>query len=394
MTDDKIRLRGCVGATPVIMGSGKMVKLLLRSTAAVALLAVPALVSAKTVKVRVDAKSVPWNVRANPTMRFGINDGRPPTLVLDPAIKVGTTITISAKGSTLYGPGSPLNGPDGDRDWYLDRGNVDFFPSHYMRGYNVPIYRSQLVGAFVSADGIVVSSPFPIGREAKVVVPAGAAGISLGLNDEVYADNSGSLDVSILIAVGTVTVEEGEVAPNDAAQPAGPTASAAPATPAAEATVQRVTVTLDAATAPWDPVANAGILPIGAKGAKPTVVVPIEVPAGKVVIVAEGTTDIPGASGIGAGGDTKKTINDTVTADGQRYPSFYVPKLLYPAYRHGLVVVFVDAKGVAVSRPFMVGKGIRLPIPDKAEGLALGFNDTDFTGNTGTLKVTVELPPQ
>ena len=360
-------------------------KIFARSTVALALLLAAAPGWAKTVEVKVDAKSMPWDTRINRTLRYGLNDGRPPVIVMDPTIKAGATLTFTATGSTVYVRGGRSFGPDGDQSWSSERGNVDYFPSHHMKSFRESIFLGELVGAFISGDGVVVGSPFPIGRGTKAVVPPGAAGISLGLNDDAYFDNSGTVTVSISIPVGSVTIESSE----------GKTdAPTAPAGPAAAATVQRVTVALDSATAPWDATVNAATLPIGAKGAKPPVVVPIAVPAGKAVIFAEGTTDTPDATELGVTGNEKKLVNDTLTADGQRYPSFYVPKLLYPAYRHGLVAVFVDAKGAIVSRPFMVGKGIRLPIPDTAAGLALGFNDADFTGNTGTLRVTVELPPQ
>lgn len=366
-----------------------MLKSLVRSTACLAALIAVTPAMAKTLTVKVDSKSMPWDLRANRMLRYGLNDGRPPAIVMDPAIKAGATITVTASGSTVYVRGGRSFGPDGDTSWPNDRGNVDYFPSHHMKAAKDPIFLGELVGAFISGDGVIVGSPFPIGRGTKLVVPTGAAGISMGLNDDAFFDNSGTLSVTIDIPVASVTVEDAD------AKPATGTPAGAPApAPAAPATVQRVSVAIDAATAPWDPVANAATLPIGAKGAKPPVVVPIEVPAGKAVIFAEGTTNTAEAAGVGAIGNEKKTINDTLSPDGQRYPSFYVPKLLYPAYRHGLVAVFVDAKGAVVSRPFMVGKGVRLPIPDAAAGLALGFNDVDFTGNTGTLHVTVELPPQ
>jgi hypothetical protein len=366
-----------------------MLKTLVRSATCLAALLAVTPAWAKTVTVKVDSKSMPWDLRANRTLRYGLNDGRPPVIVTDPAIKPGGTITITATGSTVYVRGGRSFGPDGDSSWPNDRGNVDYFPSHHMKAAKDPIFLGELVGAFISGDGVIVGSPFPIGRGTKVVVPTGAAGISMGLNDDAFFDNSGTLSVAIDIPVASVTVEDADAKP--AAGGATGAATSAPATPA---TVQRVSIALDAATAPWDPVVNAATLPIGAKGAKPPVVVPITVPAGKAVIFAEGTTDTAEATGIGVIGNEKKTVNDTPSPDGQRYPSFYVPKLLYPAYRHGLVAVFVDAKGAVVSRPFMVGKGVRLPNPDTAAGLALGFNDVDFAGNTGTLHVTVELPPQ
>lgn len=363
----------------------------------------PAMAAAKEVKVGVDAKTEPWNVRANPRFRFGVGDGRPPVLVKDATLRQGARITITAAGSTSYGrAGARSFDAEGDPDWNRNRGDRDLFPSYYMRQGRV--YMNQLVGAFVSADGVIVGEPFGIGRGTEVVMPEGAAAISLGINDDQYFDNNGILTVRIVIPEPKVTVEEDKPA-------AGPTAGGGAATAApgnapgnapapapapvttggTETKLKQIVVSVDAAAAPWDVKANVDLVPLAAPGSKPPVVVPIEVPAGKIRILAEGTTDTPTAKGVGVDGE-KKPANDTLAAGNQRYPSFYIPKLMYPVNKHALVAVFVDEKGVIVSRPFPIGAGIRTSIPAAAAGVALGFNDADFTGNTGALKVLVELP--
>ncbi|MET0376308.1 MAG: hypothetical protein ABW128_18880, partial [Rhizorhabdus sp.] len=167
-------------------------KIFARSTVALALLLAAAPGWAKTVEVKVDAKSMPWDTRINRTLRYGLNDGRPPVIVMDPTIKAGATLTFTANGSTIYVRGGRSFGPDGDQSWSSERGNVDYFPSHHMKSFRESIFLGELVGAFISGDGVVVGSPFPIGRGTKAVVPPGAAGISLGLNDDAYFDNSGT----------------------------------------------------------------------------------------------------------------------------------------------------------------------------------------------------------
>ncbi|GGB15536.1 hypothetical protein GCM10011380_01210 [Sphingomonas metalli] len=353
---------------------------------------------AKDLTVKVDAKAVPWDVRANPRMRVGASDGRPPVVVMDAALKQGVNVTFRAKGSMSAGRGYRMQGPDGDQEITYDREREYILPSHYMRSAMGRTYLMQLVGAFLSGDGKIVSEPFPIGSGTTVSVPAGASAISLGINDSTYFDNSGVVTVDIHIPEATVTVEDAggspeapSAKPNAAAAAASGTASPA-AEPAAEAKTKRVVVSVDAASAPWDVKTNAELVPLAAPGSKPPVVVPIEVPAGKIRILAEGTTDTVETKAIGPVGNEKKAVNDSAAPGNQRYPSFYIPKLMYPAYKHALLGIFIDEKGMIVSRPFPIGNGVRISIPATAAGLALGFNDADFTGNSGSLKVLVETP--
>jgi hypothetical protein len=160
---------------------------------------------AKDLTVKVDARSAPWSTGANPKLRFGLADARAPKVIIDSAIIPGGLLTFKATGTTttLIG-GTPFT-PVGDTAWPADRGSA-LFPSHYIKSKKL-IYLNQLVGAFITADGRVVGEPFAIGEEATVRVPPGAAGISLGLNDDKYSDNTGALTVNIHIAQATVTVE-------------------------------------------------------------------------------------------------------------------------------------------------------------------------------------------
>jgi hypothetical protein len=158
----------------------------------------------------------------------------------------------------------------------------------------------------------------------------------------------------------------------------------------AQAAVARdVVVEVDAGSGPW--VDNKkGPMPFGVGDQKPPVIVPFDVAAGKVEVFAEGTTDTADKKQVGPEG-IDDPVDDKVVKK-RRYPSFYTPKVLYPANRHALVVIFVDKSGSAVSRPVMVGSGVAMSIPDGAEGVALGFNDVTFAGNSGKLKVTVGIP--
>lgn len=160
---------------------------------------------------------------------------------------------------------------------------------------------------------------------------------------------------------------------------------------ASPAAAKTITVTVDAASGPWSVEANKKLMPYGKGDERPSVVVPLDLGGGRIAIYADGTTDIPDKKGVPPAGVEGKAVDDTLFKKA-RYPSFYTPKILYPAQLHALVVAFVDEKGVLVGRPIVVGEGIRVPLPENTAGLSLGFNDAVFTGNTGALKVTIELP--
>jgi hypothetical protein len=63
-----------------------------------------------------------------------------------------------------------------------------------------PILVGSLVGAFTNQVGQIVGKPFEIGDgPIEEVVPPGAAQLQLGIDDDDFADNSGSFSVSISV---------------------------------------------------------------------------------------------------------------------------------------------------------------------------------------------------
>lgn len=160
----------------------------------------------------------------------------------------------------------------------------------------------------------------------------------------------------------------------------------------AAASAKSITVQVDAKSGPWTAAANKK-MPFGRDPGAP-VLVPLPDILGKVSIYAEGKTVSAGNGAVESIGVESKAVDDTKGPHGKVYPSLYTPKILYPANLHALVAVFVDAKGMIVGRPFVVGEGVRVEIPDGASAVSLGFNDVDFAGNSGSLKVVVEVPDE
>lgn len=162
---------------------------------------------AREVTLRVDSHAVPWHIGANPKMSFGLGDGRPPAILMGMNLPAGGTLQITAKGMTTTVQGGGPIGPDGMLDWIADRGTT-WFPSRYIDTRKRPVHLNELVGCFVDADGACIGKPFAIGAKAALVVPSGASGLSMGINDDRFADNTGELIVTISIPEPKVTVEK------------------------------------------------------------------------------------------------------------------------------------------------------------------------------------------
>jgi hypothetical protein len=176
-----------------------------------AILIIPEAAQAKEKTVVVDAHSAPWDVRANPKLFFGIDDCRPPEVLFDLNLFAGETIKFAAAGTTTTSINGGSFGPDGQEDYFTNdsKGNSGhFFPSRYVDPKTYPVRLNALMGAFVDADGTVVGKPFVIGRAAAVKVPEGAVALSMGINDDIFSDNSGEITVTISYLVPTVTGQE------------------------------------------------------------------------------------------------------------------------------------------------------------------------------------------
>ena len=176
--------------------------------AALMLVASPA--TARDIAIRVDARSAPWRVGVNPKMPFGRNDGKGPAIVMGMRLISGTKVRFEATGETRTVANGEAFGPSGQAAYVTDANTGSsgrFFPSRYIAAAQYPVRLNQLVGAFINADGVVVGAPFAIGVSAQVDIPEGAAAIALGINDDIFADNSGALDVVVSYVEGSVTVE-------------------------------------------------------------------------------------------------------------------------------------------------------------------------------------------
>ncbi len=155
-----------------------------------------------TVTTTVGGQQGPWLQSLNPSFGYGVDDNSAPDVLTATSgfsFAAGGNFTVTyisgcesagsgfacvdANGNTAY----PFNNSPGSS------GKVG--PSFYMSPY--PIYLSELVGTFAD-NGVIVGTPFALGNGPTVVtVPAGADELQLGINDDIYSDNTGSFTVDV-----------------------------------------------------------------------------------------------------------------------------------------------------------------------------------------------------
>jgi len=171
-----------------------------------AILAFASTTQAATTTVSVNAADGPWQQSVNPTLEYGTlpNDNAAPASVSSGFdFAAGGDFTISyLSGDTTNGLGGSSYDANGQQSYEIGAGyhydgtSGQPFPGDYTS--QNPTYLSQLIGAFANSSGVVVGAPFALGDAATIeVAPVGATQLLLGVNDDIYSDNSGSLLVQV-----------------------------------------------------------------------------------------------------------------------------------------------------------------------------------------------------
>ena len=169
------------------------------------ILGLSAVVQAGTITVL--GTSEPWDPSLNPSYSFTDTNATAPSVY---AVTAGTDITIewlSAGGldttSTVLGYVDANGYPAYEWDSTpLGPGDVpaDSVPT-------TPVYLQEVLGDFTNSSGVIVpgSLPFVVGDGPVMeIVPTGATQLQLGINDDFWIDNGGSLEFSIT-SNGTVS---------------------------------------------------------------------------------------------------------------------------------------------------------------------------------------------
>ena len=131
----------------------------------------------------------PWDSSLNPAYGFG--DGHQ---------TAASTVSVSPSQRYVVKYMSGFTTTSGVFPYDGSGSCCDFAYGYYVPG-RFPVIRStlnELLGAFIDSGGRIVSRPFTVGNgPLELVAPFGASFISLGVNDENYFDNTGSIRVAV-----------------------------------------------------------------------------------------------------------------------------------------------------------------------------------------------------
>lgn len=181
-------------------------RLVSRAMVILSALTTASIAEAGSVVVTVDSHAGPWSYGGglNTGFEYGIGDYSAP-LVVGAAdgfdFSPGGSFTIEyLSGLTSPFGGTPYADGIGDTG-YDASGNGgssgNGFPSLYINPASYPAYLNALIGTFADDSGAIVGTPFLVGNLATVIVPAGATRLQLGLNDDIFGDNTGFLVVQV-----------------------------------------------------------------------------------------------------------------------------------------------------------------------------------------------------
>lgn len=153
----------------------------------------------------VRATAMPWLWQPgglNASYGFGAQDGTGPLILTLAGLQAkpgGILLVRYLSGEISTGMGSPMMDADGFANFDAFGANGITgkpMPNRYMSPY--PINVGSLVGAFTTRAGRLVGAPFALGdRPTQLTIPAGAAQLQLGINDDLYADNTGAFTIAV-----------------------------------------------------------------------------------------------------------------------------------------------------------------------------------------------------
>jgi hypothetical protein len=158
--------------------------------------------------VTVDSHDGPWLQSLNPAYDYGYHDNSAPAIVNQANSGIvftpGHTLTITYMSGLVSAGGAlpfvdangDVNGPYGCGPG-LQEPNPNHLPCHYT-DLSKKTYLMELLGVFTDSSGTIVGQPFSIGDGPfHVAIPAGAAQLQMGVNDDIYYDNMGSFAIQV-----------------------------------------------------------------------------------------------------------------------------------------------------------------------------------------------------
>ena len=158
--------------------------------------------------VTVDSHAGPWLQSLDPAYDYGAHDNAAPTIVNSANSGIdftpGKVLTITYMSGLVSAGGSlPFTDANGDLTSPYGCGpglrepNKFHLPCFYT-DLNKQTHLMELIGVFADGNGVIVGQPFTIGDgPCEAAVPPGAAQLQLGVNDDIYYDNKGSLAIQV-----------------------------------------------------------------------------------------------------------------------------------------------------------------------------------------------------
>jgi uncharacterized protein (TIGR03437 family) len=330
---------------------------------------------AQSVTVTVNGNQGPWQQNLNPNFSFGSDDNAAPTAVSVTngiTFTAGSTLTVTYVSGTVdvqpnaYAP-TDANGVSTYPTNNMVVPTYGDYPSYFMNPSSYPVYAGELVGVFAT-NGVILGTPFPIGDgPAILTIPANANQLLLGVDDNYYADNTGSWQIKVSSA---------------------PTSG------------QSTTLTVVGDQGPWLQSLNPTLKYGYGDNQAPAVVsassgIPFAPGQSLTVSYVSGQVDVqPNAyPATDANGVLTDPTNATIIPTYGDYPSFFMNPRVYPVYAGELVGAFGN-NGTVVGVPFPIGDGpANFVIPPGATQLLLGVDDDYYSDNTGSWQIKVAYSP-
>jgi len=151
--------------------------------------------------VTVNSKAVPWNPVINKSKDFCFKTKKHDVQAVPTILKVkpGDNLTIQYVLGDVYADRKGYPERKTDADGYPKSMNTyqGRLPSFYI---NDQVNHMALIGTFANSQGVIVGSPFFIGNgPVNIEVPQEVKQLQLGINDNLFRDNSGLLIVKVNI---------------------------------------------------------------------------------------------------------------------------------------------------------------------------------------------------
>lgn len=157
--------------------------------------------SAHALTITVGSRVGPWDPLLNSSFSYQTDGATLPPVVIDDSSGIsfatGSQITVQWVSGLVSCCGAPSVDANGHVDFDAFKNANRNYPSQHTPA-DWDTWVMALMGTFADSNGVIVGTPFEIGNFRVLTVPDGASRLQLGINDDVWGDNHGSFNVSIV----------------------------------------------------------------------------------------------------------------------------------------------------------------------------------------------------